>query len=37
MHENLNRIIESFILRGKQVLVQTDGFLACAGAVKNLW
>ena len=33
---NSNRIIRSFILKEKQVLVQAYCFLACAGPVENL-
>ena len=37
MPSKSNRIIQSFILKEKQILVWTYCFLACAGPVENLW
>ena len=36
MPSNSNRIIRSFILKEKQILVRAYCFLACAGPVENL-
>ena len=36
MPSNSNRIIQSFILKEKRVLVPAYCFLACAGPVENL-
>ena len=37
MPSNSNRIIRSFILEEKRVLVRAYCFLACTGPVENLW